>query len=243
MSGLRKYGAIALIGLMFGQLPAAANTDIGAVQAYFRTDKLSRFETHAESVRPVYQPLAAYWRSVLQLRRGNLNAIAQVIETGESPYLQTAARRELLTYLIEKKDWRTFPAYAGDGDDCGGVLGALLRGDGDAQAVRDLWAADTRMRDDICRALYRRAQTAGILSDEDIWLKIRHMAGNSRLSETRRLLRAFPHYIRYQDVRKVVRRATRYIRGRHSLNTRARRELVITACLPPVVCRVTTTVS
>ena len=220
-------------------LAAPTHADIAAVYQAFRVNQLKAFDARAQSAAEVYAPLLAYWRGVMLLRRDQPDDIIRYAENGESPYLRATARRDIILRHFADKNWQAFSGYvkAQDGE-CATALAALAGADADApsppelsERIKHLWRADNKFRDEICGGLYQRARADGVLSDDDVWLKIRHTAGAEKLSITRRLLRLFPNYIRYQDARKVVRDATAYIRGKHSLKSRARRELVMIAAM------------
>lgn len=224
-----------------GQAAHAASDSKGAIvqaQKHFRTDNLARFARYAEKVAPIYQPLMEYWLAVLHLRQKKETPILNVMANSESPYFRYRARRYVLQHHIDRKEWRAVAAHAAAGEDCEGVLRAVAGSgssgnlsDKDRAAFRTLWSNDRKISDNICIALYRLGKARGLLTDDDIWMKIRVLAGNNQLSATKRLLYNFPRYVRYRTVRSVVRKAVRYIKGKHGLNSRQNRELVMISAI------------
>lgn len=206
------------------------------VEAYrrFRRDQPSRFARQARRVpdESVFAPAMAYWQAILELRRGRpAEAIAYMAE-GESPYFAFLARRQLLVHFARHKEWAAFGDYAGGGGECAVALDAMVREEARAAvAMRTLWEADMKMNESLCLSLYRYAYREGALEAEDVWVKVRGLAGQRRLGPVRRLLRTFPKFVSYTRVRRVVRGARRYIRSRHPLKTRAERELVMIAAM------------
>ncbi len=202
----------------------------------YRRDRPRSF---ASAVRPikqdsVYYPLVRYWQSIMKLRRNHPEAIEQYLPTAQSPYLAQQARRKLLEYYAGKKQWQQFRAAVAGAGDCPQQIAALQMGKADRKKLRTLWREDTKMNSTLCLSLYQQAYKKQILNKDDVWIKIRSLAGDKKLSATKRLLRYFPKIISYSKVRKVVNRARRYVQGKHSLAGRANRELVMIAAMAAV---------
>lgn len=182
----------------------------------------------------VYQPLIAYWRSLLALRRNDTAEVKQYIAGGASPYFQQQARRQLLEHYAARKQWDDYRQYAAGSGGCAEALGRIAANAADAGNVRALWQADGDMKQPLCMSLYRRAYARDIIVGDDVWIKLRALAGDKKLGPSRRLLSAFRGFISYRQVRSVVRRATRYIQAKHGLGTRAQRELVMISAMVAV---------
>ena len=241
MRGMRRFLLAAALLAAPPLLPAAADEALLRAEAAFRADKPALFAARAKKVAAQYAPLVEYRRAVLDLRRNRPQTAAAFVDgvnaAAASPYLRARALALLLEFYAGKKDWKSFAARAaqtGDDEDgdCARAL-ANLRANAAAARARlmDLWQKDTRMNSPLCLRLYRHAKKAGALSKDAVWIKLRDLAGNRRLAPTRRLLNNFRGFVRYSTVRRVARRPTPYIRGKHGLRTRANRELVIIAAM------------
>lgn len=233
-----KKRILLLLGIVLSLSGHTAPEDDSLLQAekYYRLDNTKRFRTAAAKIAPdsVYAPLLDYWAAMLDLRRDTPQAAEHFIDHTASPYLGNDLRRRLLEWRLKRKEWEEFSRFAGDGDNCSGTLNKWLRNENVRDAVRTLWAADNKMNQVICNYLYQRALASELLTDEDIWIKLRGLAGTRELTVSRRLLALFPGYIRYRDVRAVANRPVRYIKSKHGLRTRASRELVMIAAMAAV---------
>lgn len=219
------------------ELAAAEADAVRRAGKYFRTDKRRAFNKQVQRLAQdsVYQPLAAYWRSILALRGGDAAAVEALIDRAASPYLTLRARNHLMEHYAKRRQWEDFSRHAEAAGGCAATL-ALLAGEsasaaGVHAAVQEHWRADAKMDDALCRMLYRRAYKQGLLTENDVWIKLRTLAGDRKLGPSHRLLTTFPGFVSYRSVRNVVRRATRYIQGKHGLGTRAQRELVMISAM------------
>ena len=224
----------ALSALLVWQAHAASA--LLAAEKHFRGDKRQRFAAATSQFSPdsIYYPLVSYWSSVLDLRRKDEKAAVAYLANSSSPYFRSEMRRQLLEYFAGKNDWTGFARHAAEGGDCARVLLEFVVGKVNADEFRNLWKSDSRMNNVLCMHAYRQARRTGLLTEDDIWIKLRTLAGAKQLSASRRLLASFPGYIRYNTVRKVANRAVRYIRGKHGLSNRANRELVMIAAMAAV---------
>lgn len=249
---LIRFAAIAAV-LLAGGLPAqpdAAHAHHSSAllqaQRHFLTDNLRQFTHHAKRVAPVYQPLMDYWLGVMQLRQRNAAPLVGVAQTSTSPYFRQHARHHLLRHAITHKQWHRYIRHARRGNDCEGVLRTILAAATSEEAdkekpptisgstntrLRYLWQTDRKVSDHLCIALYRTAHRYGLLTADDIWIKVRTLAGSHNLAATKRLLYNFPRFVRYRTVRTVVRRAVHYVQSKHALDTRENREMLMVAAI------------
>ena len=235
---------ITLICLSLAILTPAAGSEqetLRTAEKYFRADRRGDFKALAAKIdkNSVVAPLFAYWGGRLDLRRDDDDAAQEFLATSDSPYLRDEIRRRLLETYANKNNWRAFAGDAAQGGDCAVALAGFTGGEQKASEkttalLHTLWRAERRFSNPLCTRLYKFGKRAGALTDDDIWRKLRTLAGDKQLSASRRLLRLFPGYISYQKVRKVANRAVRYIRGKHGLGTRAGRELVMIAAMAAV---------
>ena len=211
-------------------------------EKFYRAGKQRSFTREAEKISDdsVYQPLLRYRAALLALSQRSEQLELYITRT-TSPYLRAKARDRLLEHYAKNKEWHLFANHAAH-NDCAAALLALRRAADEAAraeaaaAVQALWQQDRRMDKSLCLRLYRYAYAVRprVVEADDVWLKLRQLAGDKKLGPSRRLLRNFRGFVSYKKVRSVVRRATRYIRSRHGLNTRAGRELVMISAMVAV---------
>lgn len=204
---------------------------------YFRQDQHKKFAVESVKIskNSVYHPLVVYWSAVLRLRNKKTDEMEQFVLQTKSAYFRHQAQQLLVRYAIDKKDWSLFKRHVTDAQVCATLYDSvILQQKKQINALRQQWQGDVRMNNATCVALYRASIRHKILTKNDVWVKIRQLAGTASLNSVRRFLAAFPGYIRYREVRKVVRQATRYISGRHGLSKRAQRELLMISAMVAV---------
>lgn len=212
------------------QASAFDDKNIIVARRHFLKDRRKLFERSAGAIRQgsVYQPLLRYWRAVFQLRAGKTGALSEFVAIESSPYLRDTGRRQLLEYYARNKLWRPFVRYAKSPR--APVCARLLEDFTNSRpAVLRQWQTDVNFGDPLCAELYKLAHKRGVITPKMIWRKIRDIAGDRELSAARRLMRIFPGRHRYADLRHVVNTARNYLAGRHPLNTRRNRELLMVA--------------
>ncbi len=187
------------------------------------------------------------------MRKNRPQPLAEIVAEGESPYLQNAGRRQLLEYYAGKSRWRPFSALAESprAPLCAKLLAQIFQNqkpqnnsennttnnpeNQNASKVKNKvknqlraqWRNDETIGDPLCAALYRRARALGYIGEKMIWRKLRDLAAARHLTASRRLMRVFPRRHRYSALRRTVNRASRHLRAKHSLATRANRELLM----------------
>ena len=225
---------LALILAMAAATTANADevADFKQAQRAFGKDHPKTFARYANKIAAdsVYQPLLEYWHGMLALRRARPEALETLRINSASPYIRQQSTTELAKYYAKNKNWTQFAAVA-DVSLCATLLQQLQRQTASAKIIRDLWRAEEDFRDPLCLAVYQQSRRDNILTEDDMWIKLRNFAGGRLLVKTRRFLRLFRLPVSYSSVRKVVLGASRYIRGKHSLKTRARQELVMIAAM------------
>ncbi len=217
---------------MTGAAFADDAADFNQVRRHFVKDHAKSFARDAQKIPAdsAYRPLLDYWGAVLALRRGRPENLETLRRDAESPYVRERAKRRLAEYYLRKKEFAQFAAVS-DVSPCAALLSRLHSGRADAAAARKLWDAEQKFQDALCIAAMQKARRDGLLTEEDVWMKLRGLAGGGLLATTRRFLRHFPVGLSYSAVRKTVLRARRYIRGKHSLSSPADRALVMIAAM------------
>ena len=200
-----------------------------------RPNSFDRAAAKLKSDSPL-QPLADHWRAVIQLRRQRPKMLEDIASTSPSPYLRARAAKRLADYYAGKKRWQDFARFA-DVSPCAAVLHQMhspknSSGGGDVgDALKKLWAKEEKFNDALCLAAYKQGRLLGMIDGGAVWKKLRTLAGDRRLGPVKRFIRHFRPGVSYGTVRKVILGARRHILGKHSLATRANREMVMIAAM------------
>ena len=200
----------------------------------YREKNQARIAKLIPDAHPVAQPMLQYWGARLLLQKGKIQAADDFIRQHPATHLAAELQRDLLRHLADKKDWGNFNARAENAGNCANLL--RLQNVKEFPAPRELkilWDNDDKFNDPLCNRVHKNARKGGVVTDEDVWLKLRRVAGRKQYSATRNLLRHFP-VARYSAVRKIMRAPVRHIRGKHGLRTRLNRELVMIAAMAAV---------
>lgn len=211
---------------------AGEPSEFNQTERDFSRDRVKSFALRAKKIAAdsPYTPWLEYRRAGFALRRNKPEKLEHLRLHSVSPYVRRRAARDLAEYYLRAQKPQQFAEVA-DVSPCGALLLRLRRGDGGREELLAAWDDEQKFQDNLCIAAYRRARADGVLSEEDIWIKFRGLAGSGMLAATRRFLRTFNLGISYRDVRKTVLRAARYIRGKHALSSRRQRELVMIAAM------------
>ena len=200
----------------------------------YREKNQARIAKLIPGAHPVAQPMLQYWGARLLLQKGKIQAADDFIRQHPATHLAAELQRDLLRHLADKKDWGNFNARAENAGNCANLL--RLQNIKEFPAPRELeilWDNDDKFNDPLCNRVHKNARKSGVVTDEDVWLKLRRVAGRKQYAATRNLLRHFP-VARYSAVRKIMRAPVRHIRGKHGLRTRLNRELVMIAAMAAV---------
>ena len=209
----------------------------------YREKNQARIAKLIPGAHPVAQPMLQYWGARLLLQKGKIQAADDFIRQHPATHLAAELRRDLLRHLADKKDWGNFNARAENAGNCANLL--RLQNIKEFPAPRELkilWDNDDKFNDPLCNRVHKNARKSGVVTDEDVWLKLRRVAGRKQYSATRNLLRHFP-VARYSAVRKIMRAPVRHIRGKHGLRTRLNRELVMISAMAAVRSRPSTAIA
>ena len=209
----------------------------------YREKNQARIAKLIPGAHPVAQPMLQYWGARLLLQKGKIQAADDFIRQHPATHLAAELRRDLLRHLADKKDWGSFNARAEDAGNCANLLRLQNIKEFPApQELKTLWDNDDKFNDPLCNRVHKNARKSGVVTDEDVWLKLRRVAGRKQYSATRNLLRHFP-VARYSAVRKIMRAPVRHIRGKHGLRTRLNRELVMISAMAAVRARPSTAIA
>ena len=239
---LPALGFVLALGVVFAVpvLPVHAGelqADLQNGRQLYRKKNHARIAKLIPGAHPVAQPMLQYWRARLLLQKGKIQAADDFIRQHPATHLASELQRDLLRHLADKKDWANFNSRAVDAGTCPNLL--RMQNIGEAPAPRELktlWDNDDKFNDPLCNRVHKNARKSGAVTDDDVWLKLRRVAGRKQYAATRNLLRHFP-VARYAAVRKIMRAPVRHIRGKHGLRTRLNRELVMIAAMAAVRAR------
>ena len=225
---------------------AAGEDDLKKGLELFRKKNPARLQKLLPDAHPVARPMLQYWRARLLLRKGKIKAAAEFIQAQpapSSPYLADRLRRDLLRHLADKKQWKAFGQFAQNAGTCPRLLHSRRSGQPvNPAALKLLWKHESKFADPLCNRVHKIAGQDGIITEDDVWKKLRQLAGRKKYGPTRNLLRIFP-VARYSSVRKIMRAPVRHIRAKHGLRTRLNRELVVISAMAAVRSRPSTAVS
>lgn len=234
----RTWAAILALALALpgGAASAGEVAEFNRARVSFAKNHPKTFARSAARIpsRSAYRPLVDYWEAGMALRRRKTAPMDLLRLNSLSPYVRERAARSLAEHYLRTNEFKAFEDVVENGgvSPCAdAVLQIRRRSLGATAAVRALWEEDEKFDDDFCVAAYRRARAAGMLSEDDFWIKLRNVAGGGRLSDTRRFLSKFSLNISYRSVRRVVNGASAYIARKHDLSKRENRELLMIAAI------------
>ena len=228
----------ALCGILALSAPARAGElrdDLQKGRELYRKKSHARLQKFAVNAHPVAQPMLQYWRARLLLQKGKIQSAREFISQRASPFLANELQRDLLRHLAGKKDWTNFNQNAHNAGTCPNLL-RLQNTPGKfppPPELKTLWENETKFADPLCNRVHQNSRKSGIITDDDVWRKLRYLAGRRKFVPVRNLLLRF-HIAKYTTVRAVMRNPVRHIRGKHGLNTRLNRELVMIAAMAAV---------
>ncbi|MGI9306472.1 MAG: transglycosylase SLT domain-containing protein [Gammaproteobacteria bacterium] len=227
---MRKWTILGAVLFAAGAFADDA-ADFDRAARYFAKDHARSFARHADNIsaESPYRPMLEYWRAVLDLRRQKPAALENLRADSVSPYIRHRAGRELAKYYLRNDAPAEFAAVAEE--PCEKLLAQMRARESGREAVLALWDGEEKFQSPLCTAAYQRARRDNLLSEDDIWAKLRSLAGSGKLASARRFLRAFRPGVSYKELRRTVLRAERYIRGKHGLAKRKGRELVMIAAM------------
>lgn len=122
------------------------------------------------------------------------------------------------------------PAEGGNVALCGD---AIFGAEDDPATVRGIWRSVDIGEHKVCDHLFRAALRNGALGDEDLWGRLRRYAGTRQLSKARKVALLLPSRERpsVNALKRAIYRATGRIKSKHSLDTRAQREMVAVSAM------------
>lgn len=191
-------------------------------------------QAFADSPRARIKPLLVLDDAVRLLeRRGDPTQLIELEQGSGSRYVRHEAAAKLADHYAFTRNWGQYARFEDRAGACARMLEALHR-QGPA-AISELIDAVLQEdpRDKTCSHALETASVAGFLRDEKIWRQIRVLV-DSRKSQTARrkllpLLKDQP--VSGSQLNNAIQNATRRIKGKHPLETRAEQELLAVSAI------------
>jgi len=210
-------------------LPAAFHDALGAIQRGQEVRALELAASLGES-----SPERAYVERQIAAKMldGGDAALAAELRAGtKSEYVRETLGRLLASHYARegnRQEYDRLREQAGDDPGYAYRCGDAIFGSPGADEVRRLWFSVEPGEYEVCDHLFRGAVRQGTLTADDVWRQVRLQAGKKRLKTARKAMLLLPQSERpsAQQLSRAISRATRRIKGKHNLDTRARREMV-----------------
>ncbi len=188
---------------------------------------------------PAGSPELEYVRYRIALHRledGDPREAEQVRAGTPSAHIRKRLGIVLASHHARQGDEEGYRDVRPDGDAGGNVVrcaDAIFGGADDPAVVREIWWSVDVGEHKVCDHLFKVALRNGSLGNEDLWERMRRYAGTRRLSEARKVALWLPAGERpsVRALKRAIYRATRRIKGKHSLDTRAQREMVAVSAM------------
>ena len=182
--------SLILIGAQSSYAKVGDEEILQARTAYDRKNviALSELAQQLQSEHYILAPYAEFWLMLLNLEDSDNKSVLDFLNTNSEYPFADRLRGEYLKKLGKLQDWENFsseivnyqledPAVA-----CYAAEASALMGDDTAlEAAKTLWL-QAKEQPSECNSLYDRMQAAKVLSDEDIWGRLRMTLAESRLS-------------------------------------------------------------
>lgn len=193
-------GLVMVLACAFVRADSGDDAFAAANEAYKSRD-LRRLTAQAQQLRAenhILAPYAEYWALLLNLEQTPTSDIHDFLTRYADFPFADSLRAEWLKQLGKRQDWATFfseqprllredviiNCYALMGRDAQGDASALTEG-------RMLWMSPND-RPSNCDGLFDRMQQKGVLTDEDLWARVRLTLAQDNLNVTRAVLRRMP---------------------------------------------------
>ncbi len=163
----------------------------------------------------------------LLARRKDPGQLVALAAGSPSRYVRREAQVSLAGHYAQVRDWPAYREVADFAGPCASLLEAVHRRGPDEIAERVGAALASDPRDETCKEALKAASAAGFLRDDRVWRQIRVLV-DGRKSRTARALLPLLKDDRAssEQLNKAIQDATRRIRGKHGLDTRAEEELL-----------------
>ena len=193
---------------------------------------------HAEGL-PQNSPERAYldYRiAVRELESGNDSRAGKIYDRTLSDYVRRGLALQLASHYSRENDRTSYDRIRTvfrDDDSPGFRCADGVFDPAGREAIRDLWYAVDLREYKACDHLFKQAVRRGDIDQEDIWRKLRRYAGQRSLRMAQRVLTLLPRSSRptAKQLASAIRHAAKRIKGKHNLDTRARKEMVAVSAM------------
>jgi soluble lytic murein transglycosylase len=178
----------------------ADDEDFLAARDAFRAGNASRFERYAAHLKnSVLEPYLAYYRLRMHLQTSDAPTVQKFLARPDDTPVIDRLRGEWLKQLGENRQWDAFMAEYPHllNEDTELACYALqarrnLQEDGVLREARNLWRASGMDLPESCTPLFEAALGKGIISEEDIWVRIRLALEGGNVSLAKSLSKKLP---------------------------------------------------
>ncbi len=233
---------LGLAGLLFATATAqgaALDEDFLAAREAYQSNNPARFEAHAQRLQGhLLEPYITYWRLSLQLEEAFPDEVRGFLAANRDGPLSERLRSEWLKVLGERGEWALFnselPLLASRNVEitCYSLQYRMQARPEDAlPEARSLWFV-TRELPDACTPLLNALISAGVLTIDDLWSRIRVALEAGRVSQARSVAERLPvgEAPVPQSLERAASNPADYLeRWSNDLKTRAARETVMFA--------------
>ncbi len=220
-------------------LAATQDDDFLAARDAFRVGDAGRFERAAKALADYpLEPYIAYWRLRLRLEQASPDDVQALLTRVKDSPVVNSLRADWLKLLANRQQWEMFdaeyPQFVGDDPElaCLSLRSRVRAGNPEAQEkARALWFSG-RDQPETCAPLYEALAERRLLSEADVWARIRLALELGNTGVARRVAEYLPVKERPDGavLSRVAVNPQAFIEHKaHQLKTRAGRETLMFA--------------
>ena len=236
---MSKWWAILLVTASASVQGAATVDDFMAAREAYRAGNYARLEKHAAQLKGhLLEPYAVYWQLSMQLDQAPAEAVRAFLAAHRDSPLSERLRGEWLKVLGRRGEWDLFnaelPLYARDDIEitCYALQSRMrVSPEEPLSEARPLWFV-ARDLPESCTPLFNALASAGMLSTDALWMRVRLALEIGQVSLARRVAEWLPAGQAPEPgvLESISTNAAGYLeRQKFNLKTRAGRETVIFA--------------
>jgi len=182
-----------------GAQAAPLDDEFLAAREAFRAGNGARLEKHAARLKGhLLEPYVNYWQLALRLERASAEEVRAFLAANRDGPLAERLRNEWLKLLGRRGDWELFnaelPLLTGDDIEvtCYALQSRLRVNPSDTlPEVRPLWFVPRDLPES-CTSLFEALVEAGMLSNDDLWMRVRLALEAGQVSVARRVAEWLP---------------------------------------------------
>ena len=195
----RIWIALLIMMIVAGAQGAALDEEFLAAREAFRVGNAERLDKHASRLKGhLLEPYVAYWQLSMKIEQAPAEAVRGFLAANRDSPLSERLRNEWLKSLGKRGEWELFnaelPLLVGDDMEiiCYALQSRLLvNADDTLPEARPLWFVARDMPDS-CTPLFEALVAGGMLSSDDLWLRVRLALEAGRVSLARSVLQWLP---------------------------------------------------